>query len=245
MTLTLPAFARENDLFEKGLAAYQNKQYAEARDNFQKLAEENQVSAAVLHNLALTYFQLDQVPLSLALWRKALTIEPGFRPARSGRDFAELKLQARGYERDRLTEALQRNLQFISFFESLWLIALIGGAAGWLWIRYIAARRFALEEESPLPPYPATAIGLSALLVLCFGLSAMKLNFNLMTRATVVSKKAAARSLPTSEGVPLFELNGGAEVLIRQRDKEWSQVQNSEGASGWVSNAELFITSQR
>lgn len=245
MTLVFPAFAGEDGLFEKGLAAYQNKQYTEARDDFQKLVEENHVSAALLHNLALTYFQLDQAPLSLALWRKALTIEPGFRPARAGRDFAELKLQARGFERDRLSESVQRNLEFISFFESLWLIALVGGIAGWLWIRYIAARRFALEEESPLPPFPATALGLSALLALCIGLSAMKLNFSLMTRATVISKKAAARSLPTAEGVPLFEINGGSEVLIRQRDKEWSQVQNSEGASGWVANSELFITSQR
>jgi tetratricopeptide (TPR) repeat protein len=242
--LIFPVFADEN-LFEKGLAAYQNKQYAEARDDFQKLVEKNTVSAALLHNLALAYFQLDQAPMSLALWRKALTIEPGFRPARAGRDFAEMKLQARGFERDRISESIQRNLEFISFFESLWLIALVTGAAGWLWIRYVADRRHALDEESPLPPFPATAVALSVVLAACIGLSLMKLSVSLKTRATVIAKKASARSLPTEEGVALFELNGGSEVLIRRRDKDWSQVQNSEGSSGWVANSELFITSQR
>jgi uncharacterized protein YgiM (DUF1202 family) len=82
-------------------------------------------------------------------------------------------------------------------------------------------------------------------LAACIGLSLMKLSVSLKTRATVIAKKASARSLPTEEGVALFELNGGSEVLIRRRDKDWSQVQNSEGSSGWVANSELFITSQR
>jgi len=243
--LSFTAFAEDSaneNLFEKGLAAYQNKQYPEARDHFQKLVEQKTVSAPLLHNLALTYFQLDQAPMSLALWRKALTIEPGFRPARAGRDFAEMKLQARGFERDHISEMIQRNLEFISFFESLWLIALIAAAAGGLWIRYWAERRQALDEESPRPAFPVTAVALSAVFAGAMALSAMKLNISLKTRATVIVNKASARSLPNEEGVSLFELNGGSEVVIRRRDKDWSQVQNGEGSSGWVKNTELFIT---
>lgn len=233
------------NLFQKGLAAYQNKQYAEARDTFQNLIESNTVSAPLLHNLALTYIQLDQAPMSLALWRKALTLEPGFRPARAGRDFAEMKLNARGFERDHISESIQRNLEFISFFESLWLIALLLVGCGWLWIRYMADRRHALDEESPLPAFPVAAAVLSVVLLFCVALSVMKLNVSLKTRATVIAKKTSAMSLPSSEGVGLFDLNGGSEVVIRRRDKEWSQVQNGEGSSGWVKNSELFVTSQR
>ncbi len=238
-----PGAKVNENLFEKGLAAYQNKQYAESRDNFQKLIDANTISAPLLHNLALSYFQLDQAPMSLALWRKALTLDPGFRPARAGRDFAEAKLQARGFERDRLGEGLQRNLEFISFFESLWLIALILAAAGWLWIRYLADRRQALDEESPLPAFPVTAVGLSAVLLLSIVLSATKLTFALKTRATVIAARVSARSLPADDGVGLFDLSGGSEVLIRRRDKDWSQVQNSEGSSGWLKNSEILVTS--
>jgi len=247
LNLTAPSvFAGEpsgENLFQKGLAAYQNKQFAEARDHFQNLIEQNTVSAPLLHNLALTHFQLDQAPMALALWRKALTIDPGFRPARAGRDFAELKLQVRGFERDRISESIQRNLEFISLHESLWIIALLLAGTGGLWIRYWADRRHALDEEAPLPPFPGAAAGLTVALLACLGLSAMKFRMSLKTRATVVVKKASARSLPAQEGVSLFEVNGGSEVLLRRRDKEWSQVQNSEGSSGWVSNHELFITS--
>jgi tetratricopeptide (TPR) repeat protein len=247
MCLAFSAFAEDRsseNLFERGLAAFQNKDYPQARDHFQKLLEQNTVSAAVLHNLALSYFQLDQAPMALALWRKALTLEPGFRPARAGRDFAELKLQARGFERNRISEAIQRNLEFISFYESLWLIALVLGGAGWLWIRYFADRRQALDEEAPRPAFPITAVLLTLILASAVALSAMKLNVSLKTRATVITKKSSAKSLPAEDGVALFDLGGGVEVLIRRRDKEWSQVQNSEGSSGWIKNDDLLVTSQ-
>ena len=109
----------------------------------------------------------------------------------------------------------------------------------------MADRRHALDEESPLPPYPVTATILSAILLFSIVLSVMKLDVSLKTRATVVVKNTSAKSLPTNEGVGLFDLNGGSEVLIRRRDKDWSQVQNSEGSSGWVKNSEIFVTSQR
>lgn len=246
--LTFSAFADNppsENLFEKGLAAYQNKEYAQARDHFQKLIEQNTVSAALLHNLALSYFQLDQAPMSLGLWRKALTLEPGFLPARAGRDFAELKLQVRGFERNRVSESIQRNLEFISLYESLWVIALLLGVTGWLWIRYFADRRHALDEEAPLPAFPITAVALTLVLFASMALSAMKLNVSLKTRATVIAKKVSARSLPTEDGVALFDLGGGAEVLVRRRDQTWSQVQSSEGSSGWIKNDDLLVTSQR
>lgn len=235
----------DENLFQKGLAAYHNKQFPEARDAFQKLIAEGVVSAKVLHNLALAEYQLDQKPLALALWRKALSIDSSYRPARVSRDFAENKLQVRGFERDPFSDSLKRTLEFISTFEALWLIALLLAACGWLWIRYAADRRFALEEESPLPGFPVAAIALSVICVFSVILLIAKFNQESQTRATVVQAHVSARSLPAEDGVSLFELNGGSEVLVKRRNGDWSQVQNSDGASGWLRKDELFVTSGR
>lgn len=248
LTYSIAVFTDETskeNLFQKGLAAYQNKQFTEARDLFQKLIEQDAVSAPLLHNLALAEFQLQQAPLALALWRKALTLDPGFAPARAGRDFAEGKLQVRGFERDRLRENLRRTLEFVSFYESLWVVALFFAFAGWLWIRYYADRRHALDQEQPLPPFPTAAVLLSVILTVCVALSALKLRQTLSMRATVTAAKTGARSLPAEEGVRLFELNGGAEVLVRRQNGDWLQVQNAEGSSGWLRKDEVFITSGR
>lgn len=244
-TVSVYAESADENLFQKGLAAYQNKQFAEARDAFQKLISANVISAPVLHNLALTEYQLDQKPLALALWRKALSLEPNYRAARQSRDFTEGKLQVRGFERDPLSNSFNRTLEFISLYESLWLLALLMGVCGWLWIRYAADRRFAIEEERPLPSFPAAAISLSVVLVLCVGLLIAKIQQGLQTRATVIQSHVSARSLPSDEGVGLFELNGGSEVIVRRKNGDWSQVQNSDGASGWLRKDEIFVTSGR
>lgn len=235
----------DENLFQKGLAAYQNKQYQEAVDAYQKLIAEGAISAPLLHNLALAEYQLDRKPMALALWRKALNVDPSYRPARASREIAESKLQVSGFERDPLSASLHRALEFVSLQEILWLIALLSGATGWLWIRYASDRRFALEEERPLPGFPVAAISLSLILTLSLGVLAAKLKQDLQTRATVVQARVSVRSLPSEDGVALFDLNGGTEVLVKRKNGDWSQVQNPEGASGWLRKDEIFVTSGR
>ncbi len=245
--LTAPVFAlaesSREEIFQKAIAAYQNKQYEEARASFQSLLDQGLVTAEILHNLALTNYQLNQKPLALALWRKALTLEPTFRAARKGRDVAESELNQRGFEKDPITQFLRQVLEFVTFYEALWLIALFIGVCGWLWIRYFGERKTALEEERPLPAFPTAAVIISVMFVCSVALTALKARQAFRTRATIVGATVNARSLPADDGVGLFELRGGSEVIVRRSNNEWRQVQNSEGASGWVKDSELFITS--
>jgi tetratricopeptide (TPR) repeat protein len=234
----------KEDFFEKGLAAYQGKQYAEARDAFQKQLDQGGISPALLNNLALSVYQLDQKPLALALWRKALSLQPGFKPAALGRDFLERKMNMRPLERDTLSLWIHRNLESLSSYELLWLNALLLVVTGWFGLRYLGERRFALEEEQPLPAFPGMTLIFAVLLVAISSLSAVKFKESLAERATVTGAKVSARSLPADEGVSLFEISGGSEVYVRQQQGGWAQVQNSEGASGWVKDSEIFVTSR-
>ena len=96
-----------------------------------------------------------------------------------------------------------------------------------------------------MPSFPTAAISLSVLFVLCVGLLAAKIQRGLQTRATVIQAHVSARSLPSDDGVGLFEMNGGSEVIVKRRNGDWSQVQNSDGASGWLRKDEIFVTSGR
>jgi hypothetical protein len=234
-------------LFQKGLSAYQNKQYAEARDDFQKLLDqsEDKASVSVLHNLALTALQLDQKPWALALWRKALSERPGFRPARAGRDFLESKSQMRPFERDSLSLWIHRQLESTSLFELLWLNAFLLALTGGLGIRYWSRRRQALDSEAPTPPFPTPTVLSGGLLLASLVLIGLKVQDGWTPRATVVVAKASARSLPAEDGVGLFDVSGGNEVLVRRRQDGWVQVQNAEGNSGWMKATEVYVTSGR
>jgi hypothetical protein len=233
------------DLFQKGLAAYQAQKFNEARDDFQQLLDRGVVSAGVLHNLALANYHLDQKPIALALWRKALSVRPGYPPAIRGREFLETKMQMRPLERDSLNLWIHRQLEHTPL--SLWLAAnaLLLTLGGWLWIRYVCARRLLLADEQPLPSFPFSALFVSGLFFLSAGGIALKAMDQAQARATIVARRAVVRSLPSDNSVNLFEINGGSEVLVRQGQVEWTQVQNGDGATGWVKNGELIVTTGR
>jgi tetratricopeptide (TPR) repeat protein len=235
----------DQSLLQKGLSAYQNKQYAEARDAFQSLLAQGAVQPTVLHNLALAEFQLDQKPMALALWRKALSIQPSFRPAREGRAYLESKMQMHPFETDSLNLWVHRNLESLSFFDLLWLNALVILLAGWQWIEYFGRRGQAFAEGSSLPTFPTMAALLSAVFIGLVTLAALKGKDSFSDRATITAAKVSARSLPADGGVGLFDLSGGNEVLIRRQQDGWSQVQNSDGSTGWVKDSDLYVTSVR
>ena len=242
------AFTEEpsaENLFQKALAAYQNKQFNEARESFQVLLDRGLKTPELLHNLALTNYRLDQKPMALALWRRALTVDAGFQPARAGRSFVEMELGQRSFERDRISQLLRGVLEYVSLFEALWVMALLCAMTGWLWIRFFGERQAAFDEERPLPQFPSGALILSFILLSLVTLTAFKARQEFRTQGTIVGANVSARSLPADDGVGLFDLRGGAEVVVRRSESGWVQVQSAEGSSGWVKDSELFITSSR
>lgn len=238
------AWAAGEEAFQQGLAAYQKHEFQEARTAFEKAAAD-MPSARVLHNLALTYFQLNQKPHAMGLWRKALAIDPGFGAARAGRDMLETRYNMHGYERDAFAAALARTFERVSWYEVLWAVAALLALTGWLTIRYFGERRAALDEERPLPAFPTAASLAGVLLLVALTMAGTKAVYRAEERATVVTDKTSVRSLPSDEGVSLYDLPGGSEVLVRQTRDGWLQVQDGTGQTGWVKGAEMLVTSKR
>ncbi len=233
----------QEDLLQKGLAAYQNQRFDEAREHFQQLLEARPRDVQVMHNLALSLTQLNQKPLALGLWRKALSIHPGFQLAQNGRDYLEQDQNIRPFEKDRLSRWLRDSLDSLSIYELAWFLAIALAATGFFWIRYWSVRLLALEEEGPLPPPPGIALVFSVFFLLALALTGLKVNQMFTVKATVVVAKTRALSLPKDDGVSLFDLSGGNEVIVRSQIDGWAHVLNTDGSSGWVKNSELIITS--
>lgn len=235
--------AANEDLFQKGLAAYQNKQFDEARENFQKLVNQGESSANLLHNLALTEYQLDHKARALALWRKALSENPGFKPAKEAREFVESQGQMRPFERDSVSLGWSRTLEGVTLQELLLLTAAIFALSGTLWIRYLGQRRIALEDQKAMPGFPVTAIIAEVVFLAVLALVGLKLQARGTTTATVVGEKVNIKSLPSESGVPLADINPGNELRVRRHQDGWAQVVTSDGVNGWVKAGDIFVTS--
>lgn len=231
------------DSFQKGLAAYQERQYDVARDQFEKSLSEDGENPRLFHNLALTHFQLNEKAKALAYWRKALVLDPGFRAARTGRDLLESRYNMRPLEKDPFSSWLRRLLEWVSALQLLWVLAALITVTGWLWIRHLASRRLAVDQEEARPPIPLAAVASSLIVVVLAAVVAAKIAQTLSIRATVVTDHANARSLPADDGVSLFDLTGGTEVEVRRHGDGWLQVRDRGGSTGWLKESEAMITS--
>ena len=115
-------------------------------------------------------------------------------------------MQMRPLERDTFSLWTHRSLESLSLYELLWVSALILACMGWFGIRYWGERTAALEEDLPLPEFPTSTIIFAAVLALVASVTVMKMRDGLTARATVTAAKASVRSLPSDDGVGLFDL---------------------------------------
>lgn len=238
------ALSEENS-FQLGLTAFQQKNFAQARDYFQKAAETQPFEASILHNWALTELQLGKKGFAIALWRKALVIDPNFTPAVKGREFLESRYQIRPLEKDAWSRTFNRFIDRFSFDELLGAIAVLLAAVSWLWIRFFRRRKVAYEEAQPSPPFPTVATIFTIVLSVGLSILALRASRSLNPRATIVAERVSAKSLPSAQGAALFELAEGSEVLVRRTQENWLQVTNSDDLTGWVESVQVFVTSGR
>jgi len=240
---TAKAVEESSDGLQLGLAAYQKGDYSTALESFQKALQVHPGDLNLLHNLALTRFQMNDKGSALALWRKALSRDPNFEPARAGRDLVESTTNMRPWERQQSALWMRRALERLSFPLLIALSALLLAACGRLWAHFLAARRNALEDGTPMPALPVAASLLSIAFITFTVALVLKYKLDQTTYATILDKQVSVRSLPTDEGVALFELSSGQEVRVRARNSDWLQIQTPEGTTGWVKPSQLLITS--
>ena len=239
-----PTVEDANEPFQKGLAAYQKHDFEAARDRFREAVEQGPVTARLLHNLALAYYQTNQRAYALAYWRKALVADPRYPAALTGRELLETHMHMRPFETSGFSLSVRHALEPVSGFLTSWALAVLIAAFAWATLRFLNARRTARDEERAGPGLPVTAAALGILMLATAGVLALKLTYELHPRATVVANQAGAKSLPTPESATLFELSSGGEVLVKRTDDAWAQVQTGDGSVGWVKTSDIVVTSE-
>lgn len=231
------------ELFAKGNELYQAQKYPQAAENFRDLASRNPNHAPLFFNWGLSEYQAGRRGLGVGLWRRALALRPGYGPAQEALMFASRQMQIREPDDGQWFETLRhRVLNHVSLDQLLGLTCLLLATGGWLLLTYLGRRRKALRQEEPLPPFPWVGAGLVSLLVFSAALSGFKAFEVSIPRATAIIT-SPVRSAPSDASSVLFELREGADVILRQANKGWTQIRYPGGMSGWVPNEALFQTS--
>ncbi len=246
-TLSVVSTANANDAetrFRAGIEAFQKGDLKTARASFQDSLKVDSDNAVVLYNLGLTEQKDGKIGWALALWRKALALQPDFQPARRAIDFAKGKLERQEIPHEvELWESFRTvTLTYVSANLLLAATALFLFIFGWFFLRYLGLRRLAKLDEKPSPAFPVVATMSGVLFLAGVAMSSAKLYDSSIVRGTVLPKKIEARSSPDPAATALFDLFEGLEVIVRQTNGDWTQVSYPGGSTGWVPRSAIFAT---
>lgn len=229
--------------FSKGLSAYNQKQYEEARSQFSEALKENPQNVAVMLNLALSFYQLGQKGMALGYLSKAVKLDPAFQEAVTAIEFVKKDLKSNAvpskestYEYFNKTIASQISLNMVLFFAAFTLLF-----SGFLGIRYLANRKKAHDEELDSPDFPVVGVVFLVLFLFSGLVGAAKIHEAYTPRAIVLADSTSIKLTPGQEQADLFVLNEGSEVLVGQIQNDWVQVTYPGSYTGWVLKEKIFL----
>ncbi|MBS1969194.1 MAG: hypothetical protein JSU04_02755 [Bdellovibrionales bacterium] len=233
------------EYFGRGTKSYQEKKFEDATLNFEKALDLHPDSATVLTDLGLSYFQLQKKGLSVAMFRRALYIDPSQTVAEAALKFVlsqlevkEIPHQIETYERLRSTVLNSASLNGFHILTALLLFS-----CGFIWLRFLGRRRKAFEEEQAPPSTPVIGLLLGLALILSFSFTLLKIYDLTVPRATIIADKVSAQTAPGDGQTGLFDLYAGFEVIVRNAANDWIQVSYPGGLTGWVKKDSLMSTS--
>lgn len=232
ITLSVALFSRATTKAEAD-ELYKSEKYTEAVAAYESVLKEVGISAAVYYNLGNAYYQLDNIPLAILNYERALLIEPG-----DGDIRANLAL-ARGKTIDKVTPPSE--MFFVTWWHDLcncmssyaWsifaiacFVLLLLGILGYMFSTQLLLRKIGV--------YGAM---LMLLLVVLANFAAYTQNkaFTERNSAIVLAPAISVKSSPNDSSTDLFLIHEGSKVQILDSSmKEWCEVKFEEGKQGWI-----------
>ncbi|MBX7230725.1 MAG: hypothetical protein K1X29_01435 [Bdellovibrionales bacterium] len=233
------------EIFHQGTQLYNENKTEEANIKFKEILGQQPHNIPALFNWGLTEYKLNRKGLAVGAWRKILNLSPGYSPAVQALSFAYTSLHLTP-PMDTLEEwssfiglkGLKTNLSSaLMLFFSLGSLC-IGGV---IWLRYFRKRIHALREDQIQPKLPW--LGFAAILLFIFtGLIGATKEYDRFIPKATLLQNTPVRTGPSEISSTVVEMIEGSEVLVRQVNKEWVQIQQPGGASGWVPGLNLYRT---
>lgn len=230
-------FAQNEELFDKGNAAYQNGEYEAAINAYEAILDSEQASAEVYFNLGNAHYKLNHVAPSIYYYEKALQLDPNDQDIKNNIEFA------RNMAIDDIEDVKKTGI-------SQWFNNLISNksASGWAVLAVVFSVLFViffmLYYSFNKPVLKRVFLGIASLSVICCILSVVfafqqDAYVQLNQYAVIYEEEVEVRDEPNLRGEASFELHEGTKAKILEDFQEWSKIELSNGAQGWVNSANI------
>lgn len=231
-----PLLAQQN-LFEKGNAAYQKEEYDSAISAYNQVLEQKEKhSVALYYNLGNSYFKKGNLGQSILHYERALQLNPQDEETRQNLAIAQQKTVDRF---DELPQTLVQNVYLgvlKLFLPSTWALlslcflgAFLLGTAAYLFSPY--------GRAGFISAFMGLALALFSLTMAYAHSSYQKNNRG----AIITSASAYVKSGPASGAEDVLILHEGTKAVVLQSFEGWRKIRLADGKLGWILAEDLEL----
>lgn len=225
--------------FEQANTAYNSGNYDTVVVVYQKILDAGMESVPVYYNMGNAYYKLQEYPMAIYCYEKALKLDPSNEDVQTNLAIANASIV------DKIEAVPQ------SFIVRWWrgMRSSLSGD-GWAWCSIGA---FALLLLMLFLFLRARKVGLRKLgffmglvFLVAFALSVvfavqLKHIADTQDQAIVMTPTVTVKSSPSTNSVDLFVLHEGAKVEVMDAQGEWAQIRIANGSVGWLEVSEIRI----
>jgi tetratricopeptide (TPR) repeat protein len=224
-------FDPDND-FRKGVEYYSNEQFSEAAGIWMELYNSGYDNYELLYNTGNAWFKLNEIPMAILFYERALLRKPGDEDTRYNLSVAN------GLIKDRY-EVIPR-IFITRWFNHLALLLPSDSWAIFAVCAFVSTLLLALLYLFAAGYKVKVASFTAALLLFIF--SAMSLLLSFRSRemvyrneeAIIITPVVTGKSGPSDGGTDLFVIHEGLKVRAGEKIGDWYEIRLPDGNKGWV-----------
>ncbi len=231
LTVSL-GYPQNEALFSEATEFYNKGEYTKALENYGKILENGQHSAALYFNLGNCHYKLGAIGPSIYYYEKALLLSPGDPEILNNLAYAEnMRLDAVQQMPQSELAALYKKV--VSLFTSdQWAYLAVGlvllfvmAYMGYYFLRTANHKRMALVGG-------LFALGLG---ILCLVMARLQLQQTKNDNPAIIfSKQVKVSSEPNTNSDVIFTLHEGTKVKVIEELGAWEKIRIADGQTGWL-----------
>jgi len=223
--------------FSQGNSFYQQGEYENALEIYNKIIETGFESGELYYNLGNTYYKLNNIGLSRLYYERASRFLKNDQALDENIRLLKLRLVDKIQIPPRFILYVWRDglLEIFSMNLLSWL------TAGLLWLLLITAaiRQYFLKRRR-VDRFKYLLVTISAFFVICTLLFSQKIFYTETEKYGVILEPSVTLyAEPSDKGTEVFMLHEGTKVKIDRDNNEWLEIKLEDGKTGWIDKTHL------
>ena len=219
-----------------GVLEYNNNNFDRALDNFLLAANAGLFNPDLYYNIGNCYFMLDNIPLSIIYFKRALLLNSSHKSARKNLDFVlsvtrDSQLQQ---SENLLTNLLVSAFYFFSMNSLLIIILVI------ITIIVLVIHIQWRYENVDLTILRFVNFIFCFILLIFIGITCARYYVMNTDEAVLTDYEVFVYSGPSENFTRLFTIHEGTVLRVQREEEGWSQMTTMSGFSGWI-HTESYI----